>query len=256
MKPLPRELASQAGFTLLESIIVLVLSLVIFGTFSLSVSDAVDFSTHNVGAADLQEIGRRTMDIIKRDVAATGWLADAATGIDLPSVGSNGNCDAALQPEFEHDAIALAALAATFPVPAPWPTPANPPAFVAPGNELEPFGIREIVFRLPQDIDGDGRIVDAGTNTIEWSPNLTGFLMIPNAQGTLNLVRRVVDPAGNITDETICRFVEAMTFDTSATKNLLPTDAVEIHLHLLRVNSRGLPQRVHLATTIAMRNSQ
>jgi hypothetical protein len=168
---------------------------------------------------------------------------------------SNGQADPAIDPAFTHDTVFLANLAATFPTPPPWPTPANPPPFVAPGSAIEPLGIRECVFRLPADLDNDGRIVSNATAQIEWGPDLFGYLLIPNNQGTLDLVRRRVDAAGNATDETICRCVEALTFDSVDTKNILPLNAVEVHLHLLRVTSRGRPQRLHLATTLALRNS-
>jgi hypothetical protein len=173
----------------------------------------------------------------------------------LPHVFSNGQPDPLMDASFQHDMAHLAALAATFPAPAPWPQPANPPPFVAPGSALEPMGIREVVFRLAADMDGDGRVVSAATGNIEWDDALVGYVLIPNNRGTLDLVRRRVDAAGVVTDETICRCVEALTFDSVDTKNVLPIDAVEVHLHLRRVTTRGETQRLHLATTVAMRNS-
>ena len=245
----------DAGFTLVEMMIVLVISLVVFGGFSLSVTDAIDFSVHGVGAADIQEIGRTTLDRIRRDIQSTGRFMDPGLGLMMPHVYSNGQPDPAMDPAFQHDTVFLAALAATFPVPAPWPQPANPPSFVAPGSEIQAFGLRECVFRLPADLDNDGRIVSAATGNIEWGPELVGYVLIPNNRGTLDLVRRVVDAAGNVTDDTICRCVEALTFDSVDTKNILPLDAVEVHLHLRRVTTRLETQRLHLATTVAMRNS-
>jgi hypothetical protein len=245
----------EAGFTLLETIIVLVLSLVVFGGFSLTITDAVDVGVQGVGAADLQEVGRHTLERIKRDVQATGRFSDPALGLLLPHVFSNGQPDALMDPNFAHDGAFLASLAATFPPAPPLPAPTNPPPFVAPGSELEPLGIREMVFRLPADNDGDGRIVSSTTGTIEWGPGLVGWLVIPNGQGTLDLVRRSVDAAGIVTDDAVCRCVEALTFDSVDTKNILPFDAIEIHLHLRRVTARGQTQRLHLATTVVMRNS-
>jgi prepilin-type N-terminal cleavage/methylation domain-containing protein len=244
----------DAGFTLLETMIVLVVSLVVFGGFSLSVTDAVDFSVSGVGAADLQEIGRHAMDMIKADIQRTGRFMDPTLGLQLPHVFSNGQPSPLMVAAFDHDNVYLAALAATFPTPAPWPQPANPPAFVAPGSEIEPKGIREFVFRLPADLDGDGRIVSAATGNIEWGPALIGYILIPNNTGTLNLVRRRVT-GGAIADEVICRCVEARTFDSVDTTNILPLRAVEVHLHLERRTTRGQTQRLHLATTAAMRNS-
>lgn len=245
---------SDAGFTLIETAIVLVVSLAIFGGFTLAVTDAVDFSVNSVGSADIQEVGRRALDQIKRDLQSTGRFVDPTLGLGLPHVYSNGDPDALMDPAFDHDNAALAAVAATFPTPVPWPQPASPPPFVAPGSEVEPLGIRECVFRLPADLDGDGRIISSATGAVEWGPDLVGYVLIPNAQNTLDLLRRRVDAAGTVTDEVVCRCVEALTFDSVDSKNILPLDAMEVHLHLLRVTARGQTQRLHLATTVAMRN--
>jgi hypothetical protein len=235
--------------------LVLALSIVVFGGFSMSVTDAVDFSVNGVGGADLQEVGRRALDRIKRDLQSTGRFMDPDLGLLLPHVYSNGSPSGLMDPAFDHDNAALASLAATFPVPPPWPAPANPPPFVAPGSELEPLGIRECVFRLPEDLDNNGRIISSATRAIEWGPDLIGYVLVPNNGGTLDLIRRRVSDAGVVSDETICRCVEALTFDSVDTKNILPLDAVEVHLHLLRTTARGQVQRLHLATTVGMRNS-
>src|SRR5262245_16067300 len=176
---------------MVELILVLVLTAVVIGGFSMSVTDAVDFSVNGVGQADLQQIGRNAMDRIKRDLRATGRFVDPATGVQLPHVFSNGQPNGALPPAFDHDNAYLAGLAGTFPTPAP-PPPGNPPPFVAPGSEIEPMGIRECVFRVPTDLDSDGRIVSSATGNIEWSDELIGYVMVPNPQGSLDLLRRRV----------------------------------------------------------------
>jgi hypothetical protein len=248
-------LRRDAGTTLMEALLVAVMMLVVFGGFSLSVTDAVDFSVNGVGSADLHQIGRAAMDGIKRDLQATGRFIDPVLGLRLPHVFSNGNPAPAMVAAFDHDNAYLTNLAATFPPPPPWPQPGSPPPFVAPGSEHEPMGIRECVFRRPADLDNDGRIVSSATGNLEWATELIGYVLIPNAQGTLNLVRRRVSNAGVVVDEVICRCVESLTFDSVDTKNALPLNAVEIHLHLLRTTTRGQVQRLHLATTTAMRNS-
>lgn len=252
--PIQDVIHGSAGFSLVELVIAAAVASVVFGLFASSVTDAVDASVSGVGAADLQEIGRRAMDRIKEDLRSTGRFADADLGIPLPHVFSNGQPDPAVGAEFEHDQGALTALAATFPVQPSSSQPANPPLFVAPGSENQPLGVRECVFRLPNDEDGDGRIVSMATGNVEWSGDLVGFVLIPNARGTLDLVRRSVTAAGVVTDETICRCVEALTFDSVDTKPVLPINAIEVHLHLRMVTTRGETKRLHLATTIAMKN--
>jgi len=249
-----RRARHDAGMTLLEVTIVVILTTFVIGGFSLSVTDSVETTVSGVGGADLQEVGRRALDRIKADIQATGRFLDPTLNLQMPHVFSNGQPGNQMAPEFAHDQTYLAHLASTFPTSPPWPQPTNPPPFVAPGSELQPKGIREMVFRLPADIDGDGRIVSSATGNIEWSPSLVGYILVPNAAGTLNLMRRRVT-GGVIVDELICRCVEALTFDSTDTKNLLPLRAIEVHLHLLRRTSRGQIQRLHLATTAGMRNS-
>jgi prepilin-type N-terminal cleavage/methylation domain-containing protein len=247
--------SSQRGFTIVEVVIALAATAVVFGLYSSAVTDAVTFSAHNVGSAGLHEVGRRALAKIAADISSTGRFQDPS-GVPMPHVFSNGLSDPRLPAPFEHDLQALAAIAATFPAPSPpVTTPQNPPPFVAPGFELMPLGIREIVLRLPADMDSDGRPVSAVTGAIEWNPDYIGWILRPNAQGVLDLVRRVVDPAGGVRDETVCRWVEALTFDTTATLNLLPANAVEIHLHLLRKDTQNRRQRLHLSSTVVMRNT-
>jgi hypothetical protein len=254
MKPRTEFERGDEGMTLLEMSIVLVLLVVMVGGFSKSITDAVDFTVAGVGTSDLQEIGRRTLDRIKADIQSTGRFMDPAFGIQMPHVYSNGQPSNLIPSTFAHDQTYLAQLAAKFPTSPPWPQPANPPAFVAPGSEVEPKGIREMVFRFPADLDGDGRIVSSATGAIEWSPWVVGYILVPNADGTLNLIRRRINGTV-VQDETICRCVEALTFDTVDTKNILPLRAVEVHLHLMRRTSRGQVETLHLATTAGMRNS-
>ena len=157
--------------------------------------------------------------------------------------------------DFEHHAAVLELMASAFPPPPPVsPEPSSPSPFVAPGSAASPLGLREIVYRLPQDVDGDGRVLSESTGALEWSPSLYGFLLIPDGSGTLDLVRRRADDSG-VTDELVCRWVESLTFDTAATKTILPRNAVEIHLRLRRPDTRSRQQRLHLATTVVMRNT-
>jgi hypothetical protein len=251
----------ERGTSLLELLISAAISLVIFGTFALGVVDGIDWSTQSIGTSDVQEIGRRALETIRRDLVRAGRITiDPATGVLLPAVTSNGTAPTALGPAFTHHTQALEDIAAGFPVAPEWAAPANPPPFVAPGSELEPFGLREIIFRVPQDLDGDGRLLSSTTGAIEWSTALMGFVLIPSGDslGTLKLVRRTVaqNGTGAVKDEVVCGNVEALTFDTTETKNILPKDAIEIHLHMARRDTRGRVQRMHLATTVAMRNSQ
>ncbi len=248
---------SDRGFTLIEGIIVMGLTTMMFGVFSMAVNDAADFSATNLGSANLQDQGRIVLEQVRRDVAMGGRITDPVYAIPMPSTFVNGTPVSALQSTLRHDTTVLTARASHFPPAVSWTTPANPPPYVAPGNENEPMAFREIVIRQPADRDGDGRILAAATDTIEWSEELIAYIQVPNSDGmSCNLVRRRVTATGQVVDSVICRFVEAMTFDTTATKPTLPLDAVEIHLHLVRRNGRGQVQRLHLATTVAMRNSQ
>ncbi len=251
----PTTFHGQSGMTLVEAIIVMFLTTILFGTFSLAVNDAADFSASNLGAANLQDQGRVVIERIRHDINAAGRITDPVFNVAMPQVFTNGVPSSTFTSFLEHDATTLAARAAYFPTAPTYTTPVNPPLFVAPGNESEPMGFREIVMRIPADNDHDGRIVSSTTHAIEWSNELISYILVPTATSTCNLVRRRITQTGNTVDEVICRFVESLTFDTSTTKPILPQNAVEVHLHLYRRNGRGQDQRLHLSTTIAMRNS-
>lgn len=246
----------QRGFSLVEVTVSLVFTMLIFGTYAAAVVDSVEFSASNIGGASLHEIGRRTLESIARDLTRTGNFIDAVTGIPFPHVFKNGQPEAVLANNWQHNVDELTAIAATFPPgPPPPPEPVNPPPFVAPGFELTPMGIREIIFRVPEDLNGDGRLL-AANHTIEWGTSTLGYIMRPNHSDTLTLVRRSVSAQHVVRETTICTDVEALTFDSVETKNILPMDAIEVHLHLKRQDVRGRVQRLHLTTTMVMRNSQ
>jgi hypothetical protein len=244
----------DSGRTLLEVAVAVALTAVVIGGFGKAVTGSLDFTVGQVGTTELQEVGRRALDRIKADIQATGRFVDATLGVQLPHIYSNGQPSALVPAVFAHDQSYLTALAASFPQTAPASQPSNPPPFLAPGNELQCKGIREMVFRFPSDVDLDGRIVSSATGNVEWNASLVGYILIPNNQGTLNLVRRTLTGA-TIKDEVLCRCVEAMTIDTVDSKPILPMRAVEVHLHLLRRTSRGQIDRLHLTTTAGMRNS-
>ena len=260
MKNLSRSSARRrrdAGFSALELTVSASIMLVVFGGFSVAVTDSIGTSVATVSAVTLQEEARRVLDRLRRDVSMTGRITAAVdpTGVALPAVVTNGAAPAELD-AFEHDTELLAAIASTFP-PAPEPEqPFSPPPFVAPGNEWEPLGFREFIFRLPRDTTGDGRICSTG-GAIEWGPELFGYLVVPRngeKDAICDLVRRTVDAGGNAVDEIVCRQVESVTFDLVETKEVLPQQAVEIHLHLIRRNTRDGVERLHVATTLVMRN--
>ncbi len=246
----------ESGVTIMEMSVVMLFTMLIFGSYATAVVDGVEFTATNVGGASLHEIGRRTLETIARDLSRTGRATDPVYGIFMPHVFREGSPDATLAGNWAHDQVALQALVQSFPPgPPPPPEPVNPPPFVAPGFELTPMGVREIIFRLPEDENGDGRLLDADSN-VEWSSTLYGYIMHPNAAGTLTLYRRSIDAAHQLVEEPICGDVEALTFDSVETKGILPMDAIEVHLHLLRKDVRGRDQRLHITTTMVMRNSQ
>ena len=248
----------EAGLSLLEVIVSISLSAGILVIFTGTVIDSMDFSVHNVGRADLHEIARKSMEVMRKDVSRTGWFTlDAAT--TLPFISSNGDPqNAMLDPYFKHDVAALTSLSATFQAGPPPQGGGQTPAFVAPEKRLGPTGLREFSFWVPAK-DVKGNFTFDPTGNLAMAPELIAFLLIPNAQGTLDLVRRranfgVWPPQTE--NRTICTHVESMTFDTVSTKPNLPFDAVEIHLHMKRKGSRGKTQRLHTATTVMMRNSR
>jgi hypothetical protein len=256
----PRRAAPRrgdAGFTAAELAVASAISLVVFGVFTSAITDAIGTAVTTVSSTTLQEDARRVLERLRRDVTMSGRIAAAVdpTGVDLPAVFSNGEAAGGLA-AFAHDEGALATIALGFaPAPEP-PEPFSPPAYVAPGNEWEPYGFRDFIFRLPRDVDGDGRIVNAA-GAIEWGPELFGYLTIPrpnDKNGLCDLVRRTINADGSTVDDVVCRQIESATFDIVTTKEVLPAPAVEVHLHLLREDGQGAIRRLHVATTLVMRN--
>ena len=253
-----RKPSHESGLSILEVLVSLSLASGILVIFSNTVVDSMDFSVHNVGRADLHEIARVSMETIRKDVSRTGWFTIGA-GTALPYVYTNGDPqNNMLDPYFRHDVAALTSINASIQVPAPPPDAGQTPAFVAPEKRLGPTGLSEFIFWVPAK-DSQGNFTFDATGGLAMAPELIAFLLIPNAHGTLDLVRRranfgVWPP--EIENRTICTHIEAITFDTVTTKPNLPFDAVEIHVHMKRKGSRGEIQRVHTATTVMMRNSR
>lgn len=255
----PDKLKNQSGLSILEVLISMSISIGILVIFSTAVVDSMDFSVHNVGRADLHEIARRSMEVMRKDISRTGWFTIDANST-LPFVFADGDPQVAMfDGFFKHDQAVLAAMNASFTQAPPPPPPGGgaTPVFVAPAQQLAPTGLREFIFWVPAK-DAEGNFTFDATGKLAMAPELIAFLLIPNAEGTLDLVRRranfgVWPPT--IDDSTICNHVEALTFDTVATRPNLPFDAVEIHLHMKRKGSRGEMQRLHTAITVMMRNS-
>ena len=246
---------NQRGFTLLETTIWMVLGVTISGLVASTVSETIGVTTLGQQSASLQDTGRLALQRIAEDLNRSGL--HTIDGVALPHVFSNGLPDSRLGDTWTHDTETLASHAehlATMGAPTQWSAGTNPEPFVAPGDHNEPRGVREIVFALPADRDGDGRPVSATDGSIEWGDNLVGYLMIPSGDGTFDLIRRQERADAPPVDVRICRWVTALTFDTTATKPILPRNAVEVHLHLERPAGNGHSQTLHHYTTITMRN--
>ena len=195
------------------------------------------------------------MERMKRELGLIGRIDDGLLGLELPQVFADGEAPSPLDDlGFSHDQAEIDAWVQGFDPP-PVAPPGVPGPYVAPRVETTPSALREIVFRVPEDRDGDGSIFDAVTGELEWSLDLVGYLMVPDGRGGFDLVRRRVDPNGLVADELMLRGIESMTFDVQETRGVLPLEAIELHLHLVDRDARGRRQRAHLATTIRMRNS-
>jgi hypothetical protein len=113
------------------------------------------------------------------------------------------------------------------------------------------FGeMREIVFKIPFDNDGNGLLTDEGTGEPEWSTFDVSYVVITDASGTNCLVRR---QDGVVTDF-IAKYVERVTFDTVNTDAAVGFNAIVLTVYMAKPLSPNIWAETNLSTCVTMRN--
>ena len=113
------------------------------------------------------------------------------------------------------------------------------------------FGeVREIVFKVPFDNDGNGLFTDEDTGQPEWSMFNVSYVVITEASGTNTLVRR----EDAVITDVICRNVERVTFDTVNTDPIVGFSEIVITIYMAKELAPGVWVETNLSTCITMRN--
>lgn len=166
--------------------------------------------------ADIEEQGRRALMSVSAEIKEAGYLTDAVTGASYPYIFSEGaasGCFAA----YSHTTATQS---------------------------------REIVFRMAQDLDGDGYKTDSLTGDIEWGADEVSYLLIPEADGGSRLERRV----NNGSPQVVARFVERVCFDDCTTDSSIPYGQIRVTLHMKKTAPDGRAIRATYSTLVKMRN--
>lgn len=218
----------RSGFSLVEalmsSLIFVALLVAVYG----ALGDAESFSGVQGTYAKMQMDARKVLDKFAFELRMTGWVDNAVpTDPSYPYIFTNGVATGAYAPESH--------------VPPAQHVGATSPAFGP---------VREIVFKIPQDLDGDGLLTAASTGDIEWSTYDVSYVLETDAAGINVLYRR----ENQVVTEILARYVERITFDTIETDMSIGMNEIVITVYMARPTPKGLWLETNLSTCVTMRN--
>lgn len=228
MRKLSGKRKARRGFSLIEAMISTFIFLSVLGAIYGALSSGRSFAGVENTLAKIQMDARKVLDRVGGELRMAGWLDHATEGeLPYPYVFVNGVAYGAYASE-SHAAPAQH-------------VPATSGAF---GQ------VREIVFKIPRDLDGDGMLTDAATGAVEWSTQDVSYVLITDAGGVNTLVRR---EDGVITDY-IARYVERITFDTITTDATVAMNEIAITVYMARPAPGNKWLETSLSTCVTMRN--
>lgn len=220
----------HGGFSLVEALVTSFIFISLLVAVYSALGDATSFYDVQGTLIKMQMDGRRALDKMASELRMAGRFPNAAPGEPgYPYVFTNGAATGAFADESH--------------TPAQSHLPAGNPAS---GD------IREIVFKIPQDVDGDGLLTVAGTGKIEWSADDISYVIESDAAGINTLERR---QAGVVTD-ILARYVERITFDTIDTDSTVDINEVVITLYMARQTPGGQWLQTNLSSCVTMRNTE
>jgi hypothetical protein len=109
----------------------------------------------------------------------------------------------------------------------------------------------ELAFRLPGDIDGDGRPTNASTGALEWDPREFSYRVDRTETGEFR-VGRYVD---GVRASTLGRHVRRVTFDVLSFDSSVPRNQIAVTLFLEKATSEGQLISVAMEGAIQLRNT-
>jgi len=230
-----------AGFAIIEATITLSLVSMIFGGFILLLKATSGAQEAGGNRSELQEIGRRAMRRVLDDLRNTGIVEDAMGNYPVIYERPAGD-DATPRGRF---IASLSFLDADL---VDWVRFERGRDRVAINRDLE---CREILFRAPQDIDGNGYPVDS-TGQVEWESDEVSYRVVEHADGRRWLERRTNDTR----PESIAPYVDKITFDCIMNDRSLLYNQVAVVIYLRRTDHRGQVTEAALEGIASLRNTK
>ena len=220
----------RAGFSLVEALVSSFIFVALLIAVYAALTDAMGFQGIQGTYVKMQMDGRRALDRMANELRMTGRFNNAVPGEPgYPYIFTNG--------------LAFDMFAAN--------SHALPVKHMPVGNPAN-GDIREIVFKVPRDVDGDGLLTAAATGKIEWSVEDISYVVETDTSG-INVLERRED--GVVTD-IMARYVERVTFDTIDTDATVDINEIVITLYMAREAPKGVWLQCNLSTCVTMRNTE
>ena len=226
MKHITSQSSRRSGFTLLEMTLGMTLMLLLTGALLQSLQSIRGLTTTTGNRANLQTMGDRALLRIMTDLRSSG--TDTVAGRDYPYVFRGG-------------------------VPEPlFAVHAHPPAQENANPGDPDFGPdREIVYLLPQDLDGDRRPDLDANGDLLWSANEMSLVVNTRADGINYLEQRTDGGAPRV----LARDVERVVFDDAESSGFqIPLGSVRVRLFFRRTDTRGTLIRYRNEAVVNLRN--
>lgn len=229
---------NDAGFTVIESIVALaIFSIVAYGIF-LSIGGALGAFDIGKTKSELQDMGRKVLKKMIHELKGSGIYETVSLNYPSiyefdPDVGSRGNWLGSLS--FSDSEITETT--------GNWQDRRSRNK-----NRIS----NEIVFRLPQDLDGDGYLTDNSTGEIEWSSDLISYKVVKAPNGVYQLERHVNGSFSSL----MGRFVKKVTFDAIVFDTTVKYNQTVITVFLERKTDAGHTIEVALEGTVSLRNTR
>jgi len=230
MKPIQGSHA-RAGFSVLEMLIAVTILSLLAGALSLSIKHMRGLTVSSSAQATLQDAAERALKRISADLSRSGEITQGGK----------------VYPYLFDEGAATGAFAVHAHAPATHAAVAGDPD----------FGVtREIVFALPQELDGPGSFgndvpdIDANANLI-WDAAEFSYVLITGVDG-INYLQRRVDGAAPVT---IASNVERVVFDDNPNSGFtLPVNTIRVRLYFRKTDAQGVLHRYFAEQIIKLRN--
>lgn len=218
------------GFTLVEALVSSFIFIFLLAAVYESLSDSISFQGVQKTYAQMQMDARRALERMSSELRMAGRFSNPVPGQPAyPYIFTNGAAVGG-----------FAALSHSAPV-----------QHLAPGNPA--FGdVREIAFKIPEDVDGDGLLTAEATGEIEWSTDIYSYVLVTDPNGINVLQRR----SGTTVTDTIARYVERLTVNTIDTDPSIGLNEIVITIYMARPDNTGQWLQANLTGCVTMRNTE